>query len=138
MFVYVWTFAKGRPDPGETPEEAAIRETEEETGLLVKNLRFGGDLYFEFTNGHSIRGYVFETDSWEGTPEETIEALPFWCQENEIPYEQMWTDDSWWYPHFLEGRQFRGRFIFNDEKMLSMSLDVESCTPEEGIPRAQS
>jgi 8-oxo-dGTP pyrophosphatase MutT (NUDIX family) len=29
---YVWTFAKGRPDPGETPEETALREVLEETG----------------------------------------------------------------------------------------------------------
>ena len=29
---YVWTFPKGRPQPGETAEEAALRETREETG----------------------------------------------------------------------------------------------------------
>lgn len=29
---YVWTFPKGRPDPGETPEQAALREVFEETG----------------------------------------------------------------------------------------------------------
>ena len=29
---YVWTFPKGRPDKGETPEEAALREVREETG----------------------------------------------------------------------------------------------------------
>lgn len=29
---YVWTYAKGRPDPGETPEQAALREVREETG----------------------------------------------------------------------------------------------------------
>ncbi len=29
---YVWTFAKGRPDPGETPQETALREVLEETG----------------------------------------------------------------------------------------------------------
>jgi 8-oxo-dGTP pyrophosphatase MutT (NUDIX family) len=29
---YVWTFAKGTPDPGETPEETALREVLEETG----------------------------------------------------------------------------------------------------------
>jgi 8-oxo-dGTP diphosphatase len=29
---YVWTFAKGRPDPGEAPEETALREVLEETG----------------------------------------------------------------------------------------------------------
>ena len=29
---YVWTFAKGRPDPGESAEQAALREVREETG----------------------------------------------------------------------------------------------------------
>jgi 8-oxo-dGTP pyrophosphatase MutT (NUDIX family) len=29
---YVWTFAKGRPDPGEAPHETSLREVEEETG----------------------------------------------------------------------------------------------------------
>lgn len=29
---YVWTFAKGRIDKGETPEQAALREVHEETG----------------------------------------------------------------------------------------------------------
>jgi 8-oxo-dGTP pyrophosphatase MutT (NUDIX family) len=28
----IWTFAKGRPEPGETPEETALREVLEETG----------------------------------------------------------------------------------------------------------
>ena len=35
---YVWTFAKGRPDPGETPEKTAIREAREETGYHVELL----------------------------------------------------------------------------------------------------
>jgi len=30
---YVWTFAKGRPDPGETPQETALREVREELGV---------------------------------------------------------------------------------------------------------
>ncbi|WP_411076804.1 NUDIX domain-containing protein [Streptomyces sp. cmx-10-25] len=30
-----WQFPAGKIEPGETPEEAATRETEEETGLLV-------------------------------------------------------------------------------------------------------
>lgn len=29
---YVWTFAKGRPDPGEEPHQTALREVREETG----------------------------------------------------------------------------------------------------------
>ncbi len=35
---YVWTFAKGRPDAGETPAETAAREALEETGYRVELL----------------------------------------------------------------------------------------------------
>ena len=35
---YVWTFAKGRPDKGETPDATAIREALEETGYCVELL----------------------------------------------------------------------------------------------------
>jgi ADP-ribose pyrophosphatase YjhB (NUDIX family) len=33
---YVWTFPKGRPEPWETPEEAALREVKEETGYSAE------------------------------------------------------------------------------------------------------
>lgn len=33
---YVWTFAKGKPDPGETPEATALREVQEETGYQAE------------------------------------------------------------------------------------------------------
>lgn len=36
--LYVWTFPKGGPEEGETPEETAVRETQEETGLGVEVL----------------------------------------------------------------------------------------------------
>lgn len=36
---YVWQFPQGGIDPGETSEYAAIRETEEETGISVQHLR---------------------------------------------------------------------------------------------------
>ena len=31
-----WTFAKGRPEPGESPEHTAVREVQEETGYRVE------------------------------------------------------------------------------------------------------
>ena len=35
---YVWSFAKGRPDEGESPREAALREVFEETGVRARVL----------------------------------------------------------------------------------------------------
>jgi len=45
---YVWTFAKGRPNPGESPEQCARREIEEELGCTVRDITwipgwFAGD-----------------------------------------------------------------------------------------------
>ena len=33
---YVWTFAKGKPDEGDTPEQTALREVLEETGYQAE------------------------------------------------------------------------------------------------------
>lgn len=35
---YVWTFPKGSPEEGESPEETALRETQEETGFAAEVL----------------------------------------------------------------------------------------------------
>lgn len=40
---YVWTFPKGGADPGETPEDAAVREVREETGYEARIERLLGD-----------------------------------------------------------------------------------------------
>ena len=51
---YLWTFAKGQPDPGETPQETALRETLEETGYLGKIL---GKISGSFSSGSSMSEY---------------------------------------------------------------------------------
>ncbi len=123
----------GKIESGETPSEAAVRETQEEVGLKVENLKHSGELYFQFIDGYSIRGSVFETHEWSGHPVETHEAAPFWCTEREIPYKKMWIDDSWWIPHLLSGCRFLGKFVFDGQSMLSMCMEVESGTIN-GIP----
>jgi 8-oxo-dGTP pyrophosphatase MutT (NUDIX family) len=51
---YVWTFPKGRPDAGETAEEAALRELKEETGYSAKVV---GKVPGSFRGGTSVTEY---------------------------------------------------------------------------------
>ncbi len=54
-----------------------------------------------------------------GEPVETDEADPFWVNQTEIPYENMWQDDPYWIPLLLARKYFQGYFCFEGETLLS-------------------
>jgi 8-oxo-dGTP diphosphatase len=113
----------GRIEEGESPAEAAVREVQEEVGLTISDPLEVGRLSFVFTNGYSLKGHVFFARAFEGVPVETEEARPFWVPVEEIPYDQMWEDDIFWLPRVLDGAFIDGRFIFENDRMISHSLE---------------
>ncbi len=120
----------GRVDPGETPEQGAIREAQEELHVTPVGVQQAGVLAFQFMDGYSLRCYVYTATSYEGVPTETKEAIPLWIDEREMPYGQMWADDRLWYPLVMQGRPFSGRFLFDQGIMLGCELDVEPVPAE--------
>lgn len=114
----------GRVDPGETPRQAAIREVEEELHVTPTGVKKAGELMFQFTDGHSIHGYVFTATGYRGRPTETDEATPLWFPVNKLPYDRMWADDRVWMPLLLEGRRFVGEFLFDGDQMLGCEVEV--------------
>lgn len=112
----------GRLEPGETPRQAAIRETQEELLTTPTGVQEVGELSFQFLDGLSIHCHVFTATGYEGAPTETDEAIPLWLPVDALPYEQMWEDDRHWLPLVLSGQTFYGRFVFDGERMLDMDL----------------
>jgi len=112
----------GRLETGETPFDAAVRETQEEVGLTPAELRHAGELSFVFTDGYSLDCSVITAGAFTGTPVNTEEADPFWCSLDQIPFHHMWEDDRLWIPLMLERTNFRGRFIFAGDTMLDYHL----------------
>lgn len=112
----------GRIEPGETPEQAAVRETREEVGVAVEAPRRRGSLRFQFTDGYALSCQVLSSDGCSGEPHETDEAIPRWAPLDALPFEEMWADDRLWIPLMLAGRPFDGRFIFDGDSMLDHEL----------------
>src|ERR1051326_720967 len=44
----IWALPKGTPQPGETIEQVAVREAQEETGLQVRLIAYIGSISFSF------------------------------------------------------------------------------------------
>lgn len=115
----------GKIEPGETPRECAIRETQEELCITPTGVEYAGVLHFQFVDGYSIQGHVFTATGFDGTPTETDEAIPLWYSSDELPYDRMWEDDRTWIPHMLEGQQFSGRYIFDGDLMRDAVVDLD-------------
>ena len=112
----------GRLEPGETPLQAAVRETEEELRVTPLDPVERGELHFQFADGLALHCTVFTAGGCLGEPQETDEAVPHWMDPAALPYEEMWEDDRHWIPGMLEGRSFRGYFRFDGETMLSLDI----------------
>jgi 8-oxo-dGTP pyrophosphatase MutT (NUDIX family) len=73
---YVWTFAKGKQDSSESPEETALREVLEETGIEAE---ITGEFPGWFASGSSTTHFywmraVRETGKWSET--QAVEWVP--------------------------------------------------------------
>ena len=109
----------GKVEDGETPYGAALRETEEEVGLIPVQPKRVAELSFVFTNGYSLRCDVFLAHSYRGRLVETAEAKPFWSPLDAVPFHRMWQDDALWLPRVLNGDHLYGLFVFDEDEMLS-------------------
>ncbi len=100
-------------------EDTAKRETKEEIGVEVEDLRKVGFLNFRFPNKPKWNQdvYVFLVKNWQGTPSETEEIKPKWFPEKEIPFTKMWAADKFWLPYILEGKELKAEFIYRKDKV---------------------
>lgn len=73
----------GKIEEGEIPEQTAIREMKEETGVTVKNLKYKGNMIIEYPN-RIFDFDVFITNESEGEPQEFEENTSEWIEIKEL------------------------------------------------------
>lgn len=76
----------GKREPGETPEEGAVREVLEETGLVVKNMIhvFEREEPIRVKGGESFFTRCWYATEWEGEPRGSDEGEAEWLSLDEI------------------------------------------------------
>ena len=122
----IWNGFGGKLEPGESVEDAAKREVLEEAGLNVISLEKIGIINFEFIGDpQTLEVNIFKISSFEGEPVESDEMKPQWFHVDEIPFDQMWPDDKYWFPLFLEGKKFKGKFLLKGkDKIVDYKLEL--------------
>jgi len=72
-----WTLPKGKLDPGEDFEEAALREVEEETGLRCRLARELATTRYTDNKGRPkvVRWWLMEQESGEFVPNDEVDEL---------------------------------------------------------------
>ncbi len=114
----------GRIKRGESPEDAAIREVFEETGIKPVKPEKYGEIHFYFGGKKEWFVHVLKTDNFKGTEKETKEAIPYWHNINNLPYEEMWIDDIHWVPLMLEGKKFSAKFFFDKDVKNILNYEI--------------
>ena len=72
-----WTLPKGKLDPGESFEEAALREVQEETGLRCSLVRELDSTHYTDAKGRPkiVRYWLMEVDGGEFEPNDEVDEL---------------------------------------------------------------
>lgn len=108
----------GKVETGESYEQSAIREINEEIGVVVnvEDLECVGNLTFYSKNpALNWKSRIFFIKKWQGNPSETEEIKPQWFLFQGVPYGSMWIDDIHWFSHVLKGDKIEGEFYFNND-----------------------
>ena len=116
-----WNGFGGKVDVnnGETIFEGAVREVEEECGIIVEKsaLKYTGMIDFEFIGSlDHYEVHVFEARQFSGDVMESEEMKPKWFPISEIPHDNMWLDKIYWHPFWLQGKKFKAYFLYEGHR----------------------
>lgn len=114
-----WLGFGGKLEEGESIEEAMIRECYEEAKISITKYEKRGVLTYHYINDPDMEVHYFEAIEYEGEPTESDEMEVGWFEISAIPYDNMWPNDRYWLPKFLNKEWFSGDFWFDKEYQIT-------------------
>ena len=124
-----WNGLGGKVEEGEDIGLGARREVKEEVGIEVGAMRKFAVIECDYRNVEKpgvIEIHMFESFDFKGEAVETEEIEPKWFKVSEYPFDKSWPDDRYWFPFYIEGKTFRGSFLFDGyDKITSYEIIEE-------------
>ena len=106
-----WVGIGGKFEPGESPEDCALREVLEETGLTMHSWRYRGIVTFVSDEWGTEYMHLFWSDDFTGTPRDCDEGELEWVDKQRILRLPIW-----------EGDRIFLRLLDTDEPFFSLKL----------------
>jgi 8-oxo-dGTP diphosphatase len=118
MHLGKWNGLGGKLEPGETPEECARREIQEESGLEVADLTWKGLLTFPgFSNDEDWYAFVFVATVVDGPLIDSPEGDLKWVDQEELFGLNLWEGDRIFLPWLDRPGVFSGKFTYLDGQL---------------------
>ena len=108
-----WNGLGGKLIGGETPEECAIREIKEESGLTAKDPILKGILTFPaFNKNEDWYCFVFVVKHFEGNLIESPEGNLKWIPNDELTTLNLWDGDKIFLDWLFQDKFFSAKFVY--------------------------
>ena len=88
-----WIGVGGKFEPGETPDECALREVREETGLTLTEFSLRGLIIFVSDVWGMEYMYLYTATKWTGRLVDCDEGELVWLDKTELPKKHLWEGD---------------------------------------------
>lgn len=113
-------FPGGKKEVNESMDDCVVRETLEETGLLIKNPKKIGYVEFPSMNFYV---HIYKSTEFEGNIiENKDEVYAFWVDKDKIPLDEMRQADRNFMPDILAGKYVNRRYNY-DENFNLLSIE---------------
>lgn len=118
-----WNGLGGKFEAGESPEECAVREIKEESGLIVKSLRLRG--FITFPNFDGIEDwyvFIFTVNDFEGTLIDSTEGKLEWIANNKVTELNLWEGDKIFLEWLYHDNFFSAKFNYENGEYKDYSV----------------
>jgi 8-oxo-dGTP diphosphatase len=122
-----WVGIGGKFEKGETPEDACIRESFEETGLTLKNLSYRGLVTFVSNEWGTEYMHLFHSNSFEGDLKECDEGNLEWVEKSMVYELPLWAGDKIFLKLLEKDIPFFSlKLVYEGEKLINAVLNREN------------